>query len=237
MTLQELRASVRKKTHTNSSNYPDETLDQDINNAYGKVWLMLQEAEGYRNTGGDFEVIDFEDSTNLTEQDLGYNGEYPIPVGDDDENIPGAVSILEVHVDYGDGYKKAEIINRSSLSASMFSDDNGFYSEQSPKVFIFRDSYFVRPKNETGSTITDGIKLLTMARQPELIEATDEPIFERNLHELVAYYTTYAFWEEYPEKYNAFTRQNGQELESQAISLYESRIPLVKRFTGKKEKW
>ena len=238
MTLQELRDSVRRKTKTNTTNYGNTELDSDINLAYGKVWLMLQEAEGYKNLGADFEVIDFESETGLAEQDLGYNGEYPMPVGDDFENIPGAISLQEVHVDYGDGYKKAEIINRRALSVSMFNEDqDDYYSEQYPKVFVLRDSYLIRPKNNTGATITDGIKLVTLARQPVLIETTDEPAFEKNLHELIAYYTAMGFFEFNPEKYNAIVEKNKNELESQAISLYESKVPLEKRFTGQKEKY
>ena len=134
MTLADLRSSIRRKTKTNSTNYPNADIDSDINIAYGKVWLMLQEAEGYKNTGGDFETIDFEDETGLDEQDLGYNGEYPFPVPNDDPGAAGAISVLEVHVNYGDDYKKAEIINRSNTDASIFSDDDAYYSEQSPKV-------------------------------------------------------------------------------------------------------
>lgn len=236
MTLAELRTISRRKTKTTSLNYPDATLDSDINIAYGKVWMLLQEAEGYRNTGGDFEVIDFESNTGLGEQDLGYNGEYPMPVGDAD--TPGAISLLEAHINYGQGndFRKAEIVNRSSLPASLFSDDNAYYSELSPKVIVFRDSYFIRPTNDN-ATVTDGIKLLTCARQPELVDATDEPIFESNFHELIAYYVTYGYWEEYPEKFNAVIKQNGRELEEQAISLYESRVPLAKRFTGNRERY
>lgn len=237
MTLAEIRASCRKKTKTNASNYPNEELDVDIHNAYGKVWLLLQEAEGYRNTGGDFEVIDFESETGLTEQDLGYNGEYPMPVGDDDDNIPGAIQLLEAHIKYRDNdYRKAEIINRSDLRASMFSDDSAFYSELSPKVFVYRDSYVVRPKN-TGATVEDGIKLLTLARNPELREDDDEPAFEKNLHELIPYYVAMNYFEIYPEKYNPRIEVGKNELESQAISLYESRVPKEKRLKTVKEKY
>lgn len=237
MTLAELRTACRKKTKTTATNYSNSDLNADINLAYGKVFLMLQEAEGYRNTGGDFETIDFEDDDGLQEQDLGYNGEYPMPVGDPEENIPGAIQILEAHINYGDGYKKAEIVNRSSLPVSLFSDDSAYYSELSPKVFVFRDSYFVRPKNTTGETIEDGIKLLTIARQPQLEDDTDEPIFEKNLHELIAYEVYMMYCEQYPEKYNPITEKKYRELEAQAISLYEARVPLVKRLTGKKETW
>lgn len=239
MTLEELRAACRKKTKTNETNYPDSDLDDDINLAYGKVFLMLQEAEGYRNTGGDFETIDFEDDSDgvLNEQDLGYNGEYPMPVGDPDENIPGAISILEAHINYGDGHKKAEIINRSALEVSLFSDDTAYYSQLKPKVIVYRDSYIVRPRNQTGETIDDGIKLLTIARQPVLEDDTDEPIFEKNIHELIAYEVYMMYCEQYPEKYNPITEKKYKELESQAISLYEARVPLVKRLRTHKEKW
>lgn len=237
MTLAELRASARRKTKTTATNYTNSDLDSDINIAYGKIWLMLQEAEGYRNTGGDFETIDFESDTGLTEQSLGYKGEYPIPVPNDNPGASGAISIAEVHVKYPSAdYVKAEIVNRSNLPASMFSDDNDYYSKEHPKVFQFRDSYFVRPTNE-GTTVTDGIKLLTIRRQPTLTDVGDEPLFEPNLHELIPYYVAIGYYEIYPEKYNVRIERGKNELESQAISLYESRVPIVKRLTGQKEVW
>jgi hypothetical protein len=233
MNLAEIRRISRKKTKTTASNYPDSDLDADINLAYGKVFMILQEAEGYKNTGGDFEVIDFESSVGLSEQDLGFNGEFPIPKGDELENIPGAMSVIEAHINYGNGHKKAEIVNRSMLESSMF-NDSGYYSKDKPKVFVFRDSIFVRPVNDA-ATITDGIKLVTIARQPKLIVDSDEPIFESNFHELIAYYVAYSYWEEYPEKFNAVTKKNGDELEAQAISTYQSRVPVVNRITAQKE--
>jgi hypothetical protein len=223
----EIRSQTRRYTHTNATNYIDATLDADSNRSNGEIWMMILEAEGYKNTGGDFKVIDFTSNTGLVAQDLGYNGEFPFPAI--------AMTLEQVYLDYGDGPVKAEIIDKSEISSSMFDDaDNSQYSETNPKVFLYRDSIFPRPLN-LGTTVTDGIKLLVRARQDTLSGESTEPQFESNFHQLIPLKNTQDFYLEYPEKYNPRIDKKVNELEAQLISFYQDRSPLETRFKAVKE--
>jgi hypothetical protein len=184
--------------------------------------MMILEAEGFKNTGGDFKVIDHENTTGLVAQDLGYNGEYPFP------SI--AVKLEEVYVKYvsTDDYVKAEIVDKSELSSEMF-EDTGAYDETNPKVFIYRDSFFIRPLL-TATTVTDGIKLLVLARQDTLTNASDSPTFESNFHNLIPLKVAQDYYLVYPDKYNPRIDKKVNELESQLITFYQDRSPVVARF-------
>jgi hypothetical protein len=221
-TTPNLRGQSRRYTKTNATNYPDATLDADINIANGEVWMMILEAEGYKNTGGDFKVIDLEDSTGLDPQDLGYNGEYPFP------SI--ALALDEVFIDYGDGYKKADIIDKSEVESSMFNDeDDSQYTKDSPVVFVYRDSIFIRPIHFT-TKVTDGIKMLVRARQDTLTETTDTPQFESNFHNIIPLKVAQDYAMIYPEKHNSLIDKKVQELESQIISFYQDRTLVNPQF-------
>lgn len=221
MDLTALRAKSRRYTKTTATNYPNTDLDADINIANGEIHMIILEAEGYSNTNGGFEAIDLEDTSSLTEGELGYYGEYPFP--------SDSLEVLEAHIKYtstGD-YVQAEIINRNEVGSEMF-EDNEIYSTAAPKIFIFRDSYFVRPLL-TDTTVTDGIKLLVTSRQDDLSEATDEPTFEKNFHNLIPLKVALDYYLIYPEKYNPRIDKKAQEQEAMLISHYQSKIKLPKR--------
>ena len=222
MNLTTLRSQARKYTKTNSTNYSNTDLDADINIAVGEIHMMILEAEGFKNTGGDFKVIDHEDTTSLTAQELGYNGEYPFP------SI--AVKLEEVYVKYdsSDDYVQAEIVDKSELSSEMF-QETGAYDKTNPKVFVYRDSFFITPLL-TDDTVTDGIKLLVLARQDTLTDVTDSPDFESNFHNLIPLKVAQDYFLVYPEKYNPRIDKKVEELESQLISFYKDRSPAVARF-------
>lgn len=233
MLLAETRSLVRRWTHTNSTNYPDVTLDADINRVYGEIWMKILEAEGYKNTGGDFKVIDLENSTGLVAQELGYLGEYPFP--------SVAVNIEEAYIDYGDGAVKAEIINKSEISSSMFEDEDlPEFSEGAPKIFVLRDSIFIRPIN-FGAKVTNGIKLLIRRRQKTIVETlsstpsvaanqTLTPEFEEDFHVLIPLSVTQDYYLEWPEKYNPRIDKKAAETEDSLKAFYESRTPTEQRF-------
>ena len=222
MNLTTLRSQARKYTKTNDTNYTDTNLDADLNIANGEIHMMILEAEGYKNTGGDFKVIDHENTTSLVAQDLGYNGEYPFPAI--------AVKLEEVYVKYVStaDYVKAEIVDKSELSSEMF-EETGAYDETNPKVFIYRDSFFIRPLL-TDTTVTDGIKLLVLARQDTLTLVTDSPTFESNFHNLIPLKVAQDYYLVYPDKYNPRIDKKVNELESQIITFYHDRSPVVSRF-------
>jgi hypothetical protein len=224
MNLTTLRAQCRKYTKTNATNYLDADLDADINIANGEIHMMILESEGFKNTGGDFKVIDHENTTGLVAQDLGYNGEYPFPAI--------AVKLEEIYIKYNanDDYVRAEIEDKSDLSSEMFKD-NGIYNETRPKIFVYRDSFFIRPLMTT-ATVVDGIKLLVLARQDTLTLATDSPTFESNFHNLIPLKVAQDYYLVYPDKYNPRIDKKINELESQIITFYHDRSPILPRFQG-----
>lgn len=233
MILTELRSQSRRLTHTNETNYPDDVLDLDIQQANGEVQMMKIEAEGYK-TDGDFKVIDFETTTGLSAQELGYNGEYPFS--------SDALRLEEVHLDYGNGHVKAETVNKCEIGSEMF-EDLGGYSEAKPKVFIFRDSFFTRPLL-TGAMVPDGIKLIITPRQKTIVETVSDvdtetltPNFEANFHQLIPLKVAQDYYLINPDKYNPRIDRKVQELESQFISYYQDRVPVVNEFKAVRERY
>ena len=221
MQLSELRTQSRRYTRTNSTNYLDATLDADINIANGEIWMTILEAEGYKNTGGDFKVINNMSTVGLVAQDLGFNGEYPFP--------STALQIDSAEISYdGTKWYQAEVIDKRDCSSSIFSEEqyNDEYSQQYPKIFIFRDSYFIRPTLDVAGDITDGIKLSIIARQDTLALTTDSPSFESNFHNLIPLKVAQDYSLIYPEKANPRIDAKIQILESQLISFYQDRTPI-----------
>jgi hypothetical protein len=161
--------------------------------------------------------------------DIGYNGEYPFP--------SQAIALEKVEVSYnGTDYIKADIINNSDVDSSQFSADDiaATYSEQDPKIFIYRDSYFVRPLNNV-DTVTNGLKLFIRGRQSALVAPSDVPLFEENLHKLIPLKVAQDYAIIYPEKANSKIDAKIMVLEAQLISLYESRTPIESQFKSPKQ--
>lgn len=232
MTLTQLRSQARKYTRTNETNYVDATLDFDINQAYGEVWMTILEAEGYRNISGSFKTHDMVSTSGLVAGDVGYNGEYPFP--------SDALDIETIEVSYdGTSWSQAEIIDNRTTTSSKFNEDliNAEYSQSSPKVFMFRDSIFVRPLKETTGDITDGVKLKISQRQTALTLGTDSPLFESNFHNIIPLKVAMDFFLVHPEKYNQLIERKLNELEAQMIAFYQDRIPVVRRFQVIKEQF
>ena len=221
ITLDQIRARVRKFTHTNATNYTDADIDRDANLSNGEIWMTILEAEGYKNTGGDFKVQDLISTIGLVAQDLGFNGEYPFP------SLALLIDRAEISYD-GLNWREAEIIDKSDTLSSVFQEDsyNIAYSQTNPKIFIFRDSYFVRPTKNTAGNITDGIKLCILARQEGLSNDSDSPQFETNFHELIPLKVAQDYSLVFPEKRNPYIDKKILELEGQLISFYQERTPM-----------
>ena len=230
VTLDEMRARVRKWTRTNATNYTDADINRDLNLSLGEVWMTILEAEGYRNTGGDFKVQDNLSTVGLVPDPntgicpLGYNGEYPFP------SLALMIDRAEISYD-GLNWYAAEIIDKSNTLSSFFNetDYNLEFSVLRPKIFVYRDSYFIRPTIDIAGDITDGIKLAIIARQDLLSVDSDFPSFEMNFHNLVPLKTAQDFSMQYPEKRNAYVDQKIQILEAQLISYYQSRTLIEPR--------
>lgn len=232
MQLSELITESRRYTKTNSTNYPDADVKKDINIVNGEIWMTILEAEGYKNIAGDFKVYDNLSTATLVSGDIGFNGEYPFPAT--------ALDIDEAEISYdGTTWTPVEIIDRSNYLSSEFNEDqiNATYSQSSPKMWIYRDSYFIRPLKDTTGDITDGIKLSTQRRQSTLVNDTDIPSFESNFHDLIPLKVARKFYRYHPEKYNKLVAEDGDMLEAQLISYYQDRIQVVRRFKSINEQF
>lgn len=232
MNLTDIQAASRAYTKTNATNYPDATLNQDVNIVYGELWMSILEAEGYRNISGAFATHDMVSTVGLTAGQVGFNGEYPFPTN--------ALDIETIELSYdGTTWNQAEIIDNRTISSSEFEQDdiNATYSQSSPKVWMFRDSLFFRPLKESTGDITDGIKLKISQRQAALSSGTDTPTFEQNFHDLIPLKVARKFYRIHPEKYNKLIVEDGDMLEAQMIAFYRDRIPVVRRFKVIKEQF
>ena len=222
MELTTLRSRARKYTHTTSNNYSNSDLDADINIANGEIWMVILEAEGYKNIAGGFKLLDFKSTSGLTAGQLGFNGEYPFP--------SDALEIVRAEISYdGEYWYPAEIESMTDTTSSQFNEDQinarVDVSERNPKIFVFRDSYFVRPLKTTTGDITSGIKLMVRVRQDSIVADADEPQFESNFHNLIPLKVAQDFYLTYPDKYNPRIDRKVSELESQLISYYQTKIP------------
>jgi len=232
MNLTQIRTEIRRYTKTNATNYPDVSVDFDANQVYGEIWMSILEAEGYKNISGGFDVTDLISTSGLVAGDSGYNGEYSFP--------STALDIESIELSFdGVTWTQAEIIDRSNLGSSEFNEDdiNANYSQASPKVWIYRDSYFIRPLKDTTGNITAGIKLSISSRQTALSGATDTPTFESNFHDLIPLKVARKFYRLHPEKYNKLIVEDGDMLEAQMRSYYQDRIQVVRQFKTVKEQF
>lgn len=228
MNLSTIRARARRYSRTTESSYSNTDLDADINLKLYEVWMVIFEAQGYKNLGGDFKVYDLISTVGLVSGEIGFNGEYGFPTQ--------ALSLDSVELNYGNGHVKAEIIDRSNQSSSLFTESeyNAEFSQTNPKVFVYRDSYFVRPTN-TSTTVEDGIKLTISARPTILTNTTDSPTFDLMYHDLIPLKVAQDYALFYPEKANPRIDRKVEELEAMLISDMQSRVPIQKRFRAKKE--
>lgn len=226
MNLQDLRDLSRAYKKTTETNDPDAKLDKEINRANRKIHELIKEAEGKPNDSGQIKFTDLVSSTDLIEGQAGYNGEYAKPFD---------CVINEVHLDYGNGYQKAEIVEMDSFDTSIFEEDTTS-SQDNPKVFMFRDSYFVRPLNNA-ETITKGIKLIVSGEPADLVKTTDRPTWYSAFHELIALYVALEYYRIYSEKYNPRVASDALTLESQLISKIEDEKKAEMRFQAIKEQF
>lgn len=230
MNLTTLRSQARKYTKTTEANYTNENLDADINIAYGEVWAIVMEAEGNKNVTGTFKVYDNIAQTGLVAGNIGFNGEYPLPVD--------AIDLKKILLSYdGESWNKAELIDMNDQEEELYQvlQDSNVYSETSPKAFMFRNSYFIRPFSK--ETIVDGIKLSILKRQSNLTLETDTPEIETSFHNLIPLRVALDYYLIYPEKYNPLIEKKASILEAQLISLAQDRLKPTTQVKVIKEKF
>jgi hypothetical protein len=197
MNVASLLAKTYRLTNTNSTTLLDGDASNvlaELNTQYGHRILDILKVQVDNNSNQEEATTDLKDTTGLVEGDLGFNGEYPFPTD--------LLRPIRVEVSYdGSNWNPCTFydVYENDDSEHVEDDINSTFSQYAPYVRFDRDSYFVRPTNDTGSDVTDGIHIWYEQRQSDL--TTGSPTFESNLHDILAYDLAYQQYLMYPAKY------------------------------------
>ena len=216
MILTAIRTSTRYLTKTDITTFPDTDLDREANTVYDSLVLEMVQASGQLNEQGAQAYTDFLAETGLVAGDNGYNGEYALP--------SDCLVLKRVEVKYDEDSLPVTLYDVSENSMSEFDDSSESFSEADPKFRLFRNSMFIRPTPET--TVTNGLYVEYIARN-SVLTATDSPVFESNLQDLVPLGTAIRYFMRNPEKYNALIDGNYKEKLEEFRIWYRDKFPQV----------
>jgi hypothetical protein len=191
MNLTEIRTATRFLTKTDTTTFSDTDLDREANTVYNGLVLEMVQASGQLNEQGEQTYTDFLATDSLSAGDNGYNGEYSLP--------SDCLVLKRVEVRYTDDLIPVKLYDVSENSSSEFVNYSDGFSEANPKFRLFRNSIFIRPVPET--TVTNGIYLEYIKRNA-VLTASDSPVFETNLHDLIPLGTALRYFMRNPENYN-----------------------------------
>lgn len=228
MTTATLYTLARDILNTNSTVLPDSKLLEWLNIAYGHRILDVLRYQVDRNASIEMSKTDLVSTTGLTEGQNGYDGEYAFPT---DLLRP---TRMEVSFD-GTNWEKCTIYDLNENEESEVSPTD--FTTASPFVRFERDSYFIRPLH-TGSTVTNGIRVWYEKRQVALT-AGDTPVFESNLHDLLAFDLAEMELMRHAEKYTdvvaARIRKGKDAVENRFKDFYNNRMKRNMRLRPKYE--
>lgn len=186
MIISQILSKAYRLTNTDEITFLDgdtANILEELNVAYGNRTLDILRVRQDINQFIIEEKTDFFSSTGLPEGQIGYNGEYPF------ETTTMRPIRIEVSYD-GITYRPCKVydINENNGTEVGAADFNAGFSQTEPHVRFERNSYFIRPANESGETITDGIHIWIENRQSNLAtESNETPDFENNLHNILAF--------------------------------------------------
>lgn len=228
MTTATLYTLARDILNTNSTVLPDSKLLEWLNIAYGHRILDVLRYQVDRNASIEMSKTDLVSTTGLTEGQNGYDGEYAFPT---DLLRP---TRMEVSFD-GTNWEKCTIYDLNENEESeVYPTD---FTTASPFVRFERDSYFIRPLH-TGSTVTNGIRVWYEKRQVALTVG-DTPVFESNLHDLLAFDLAEMELMRHAEKYTdvvaARIRKGKDAVENRFKDFYNNRMKRNMRLRPKYE--
>lgn len=228
MTTATLYTLARDILNTNSTVLPDSKLLEWLNIAYGHRILDVLRYQVDRNASIEMAKTNLVSTTGLTEGQNGYDGEYAFPT---DLLRP---TRMEVSFD-GTNWENCTIYDLNENEASEVSPTD--FTTASPFVRFERDSYFIRPLH-TGSTVTNGIRVWYEKRQVALT-AGDSPVFESNLHDLLAFDLAEMELMRHAEKYTdvvaARIRKGKDAVENRFKDFYNNRMKRNMRLRPKYE--
>ena len=187
MILSELRNQVRYITRTTILDFTDADLDAGLNQDYAEIINLIT------SISGNYHLMEDKATTDLvagaTAGAIGFAGHYCFPTD--------LLKPIKVELSYdGTTYKKANFYDMTQ----GVENDMEAGTTTAPVVRFSRSQLVIRPLPDT--TITDGIVIWYEQRQGDLVDATDEPKFEKNFHQLLILKSALRYAMRFPEKYN-----------------------------------
>jgi hypothetical protein len=225
MILSSIRTAIRFLTKTDSTTFSDTDLDREANTVYGNLVLEMVEASGQLNEQGMQSFTDFKASSGLLPGDNGYNGEYSLP----DE----CLVLKRVEVKYSDNLAPVAIYDVSENPQSEFETHEKF-SSADPKFRLFRNSMFIRPLPDT--TVTNGLYIEYISRQA-VLTASDSPVFESNLQDLITLGTAMRYYMQNPDKFNALVKNEYDQKLEDFRTWYRDKFQQVIKINPIREKF
>jgi len=217
MTRAELKTEARYITKTNTSTYSDTDFDAGLELVRKRVFMKVLRATTEWNIQGEIARTDLISTTGLSEGDIGYNGEYPMP--------SGLIKLARVDISYdGTDFYKAKLYftNDDDESEETSDEMDGMGKETEPSVKIFRDSLFIRPLPTT--TVSDGIKLKYSKALAELYDDSTEIPEIPEFQEIYVYAMAVRFGTRYPRKMKAEWRRKYSEIENEMMKFYTNKF-------------
>ena len=215
---------------TNSNAYQQTDFNNDLNEALALRIMQILRLKGYKHITQTHAYTDLMSSVGLSEGDNGYNGEYSLPTDLLD------ITRIEVSFDGANWHViSKEKGNLYDLSQNLNSeqdatDINSRFTTSNPMATILRGSIFVRPLN-TGSTVSNGMRIFYGPRQTDMDENTDTPPFETNLHQALIYDCAEMEMMAHPSKYDSTResriRKKKKEVDKEFMSFYRRRFKPV----------
>ena len=213
MNLSELQNEIRYITRTTSLDFTDTDITSGLNQDYAEIINTIIQISGNYHVSENKATTDL--VANATSGQIGYNGHYCFP--------SDMLALRKIEISYdGSKYKKATYYDMTQgVEQDM---DTGTTSN--PVVRVERKQLVVRPLPET--TITDGIIIWYDARQADLSNLTDEPLFEKNFHYLLVLKGALRYAMRFPEKYNELWDKRAYGLQKDLEKFYREMYKTTK---------
>lgn len=172
-------------TNTNSTTFLDgnsTNIYKNLNSLYGTRILDKLRVRVDRNANIQNATTTLKSTVGLVEGDNGFNGEYSFPT---DLLRP---TRFEVSFD-GITYTKCEVYDNYLNSGSEYNKTQlaDAFSQDTPVVDFFRNSYKIRPPKNTSGDIVKGIYIEYEKRQADFTSSTAPVDLEENVQQLLAY--------------------------------------------------
>lgn len=225
MNLTDLRLEIRDLTSTDETTFTDTTLDRKINIEYKKLVIAIIQATGHTNDFVKQAYTDIKSVTSLVEGDLGYNGEYPLPV---DCAVP-----LRVEVKKDETQIPLTVYDHTQNSLSEFVESD--LNTLSNKMRFMRNSILIRPLPT--ENVTKGLYIEYVAIPSDLSAGTDSPDFLALFHDVLVLAVSNRYFLNHPEKDGTNIKEEFRIQRALMVDFFQDRMPQKKGVKGKREDW